>query len=54
MTENVLPAETLCEPGDTVRFEGTAATTRLGVLMLTTTLPVEPPFFLIERVVEER
>ena len=53
MTENVVPVETLCAPGDTVRFEGTAVATRLGVLMLITTLPVEPPFFLIAILTEE-
>ena len=49
----MVPVETLCAPGDTVRFEGTAVATRLGVLMLTTTLPVEPPFFLIAILTEE-
>ena len=44
--------ETLLEVGETVRLEGTVATTRLGVLMLTRTLPVEPPFFLMEMLVE--
>jgi len=38
----------LLEAGETVRFEGKVATTRLGVLILTTTLPVAPPFFLMD------
>ena len=53
MTEKVLPDETFWEVGETVRLAGTATATRLGVLMLTTTLPVEPPFFLIETLVED-
>src|SRR6185503_14244552 len=40
--------ETLWEPGETVRLEGKVATTRLGLLMLTRTLPVVPPFFLMD------
>jgi len=47
------PVETACAVGETVRFEGNEAATMLAVLMLTTTLPVEPPFFLIEILVEE-
>ena len=41
------PEEIVCEVGETVRLEGAVATTRLGLLMLTSTLPVPPPFFLI-------
>jgi hypothetical protein len=54
MIEKLLPEETFCEVGDTVRFDGTAVATNAGVLMLTTTLPVEPPFFLIAMLVDER
>src|ERR1043166_1392788 len=43
--ENVWPVETFCEAGETVRFEGNVATTRLGLFMLTSTLAVPPPFF---------
>src|ERR1043166_5995079 len=43
--ENVWPVETFCEAGETVRFYGNVATTRLGLFMLTSTLPVPPPFF---------
>ena len=45
--EKVCPLDTLCEAGETIRLEGKVATTRLGLLMLTSTLPVPPPFFLI-------
>ena len=45
--EKFEPVETVCEVGETVRLEGYDATTRLGLLMLTSTLPVAPPFFLI-------
>jgi hypothetical protein len=50
--EKFEPVETLCEAGETVKLEGKVATTRLGLLMLTITLPVVPPFFLIEMLVE--
>jgi hypothetical protein len=50
--EKFEPEETLWEPGETVRLEGKVATTRVGLLMLTRTLPVVPPFFLIVTVVE--
>jgi hypothetical protein len=40
------------EAGETVRLEGKVATTRLGLLIVTRTLPVAPPFFLIEILVE--
>ena len=43
---------TLLEVGETVRLEGKVATTRLGLLILTRTLPVAPPFFLIDIVLE--
>jgi len=46
------PEETVCEVGETIKLEGKVATTRLGLLMLTSTLPVAPPFFLIEILVE--
>jgi hypothetical protein len=39
---------TLLEVGETVRLEGAVTTTRLGLLILTTTLPVAPPFFFID------
>jgi hypothetical protein len=54
--EKLLPEETFCELGDTVKLLGwrAVATTILGVLMLTTTLPVAPPFLRIEMLVEER
>ena len=42
----------LLEVGETVRLEGKVATTRLGLLILTRTLPVAPPFFLIDMLVE--
>ena len=45
--EKFEPVETVCEAGETVRLEGKVATTRLGLFMLTSTLPVPPPFFLI-------
>ena len=38
----------LLEVGETVRLEGKVATTRLGLLILTRTLPVAPPFFLMD------
>jgi len=44
--------ETVLEVGATVRLEGMVATTRLGLLILTRTLPVAPPFFLIDMLVE--
>jgi len=51
--EKLDPVETVFEVGETVKFEGKVATTRLETLMLTTTLPVEPPFFLTEMLDEE-
>ena len=50
--EKLEPEETLWEVGETVRLEGKDATTRLGLLMLTRTLPVIPPFFLMDMLVE--
>ena len=52
--EKLLPVETVLEVGETVKFEGNAATTRLDVLMLTTTLAVAPPFFLIATLDEDK
>jgi hypothetical protein len=46
--EKLEPVETVCEVGDTVKLEGAEATTSLAALMLTITLSVEPPFFLME------
>src|SRR5215213_9280635 len=43
---------TVLKVGETVRLEGKVATTRLGLLILTRTLPVAPPFFLIAILVE--
>ena len=40
--------ETVCEVGETVKLDGKLASTKLEVLMLIVTLPVAPPFFLIE------
>jgi hypothetical protein len=53
MIEKLLPAETFWEVGVIPRFDGTVAVTNAGVLMLITTLPVEPPFFLIAMLVDE-
>ena len=50
--EKFEPVETVCEAGETVRFEGNEATTSLAVLMLMSTLPTEPPFFLMVIVAE--
>ena len=44
--------EIVLEVGETVRLEGKVATTRLGLLILTRTLPVAPPFFLIDILLE--
>ena len=44
--------ETLLDVGAIVRLEGPVATTRVGLLILTRTLPVVPPFFLMEILVE--
>ena len=43
--EKVEPVNTLCEVGEIVKLEGAVTTTRLGLLMVTSTLPVVPPFF---------
>ena len=45
MIEKLEPENTVCEVGETVKLEGAEATTRLGLLMVTSTLPVAPPFF---------
>lgn len=54
MIEKLLPEVTFCEVGVIPRFDGTAAVTNAGVLMLTTTLLVEPPFFLTLMLVDDR
>lgn len=50
--EKFEPVDSVCEAGETVKLDGYEATTRLGWLMLTSALPVEPPFFLMEILVE--
>jgi hypothetical protein len=54
MIEKLFPVKTVCEVGDIVRFDGAVAVTNVGVLMLTSTLLVEPPFFLTLMLVDER
>src|ERR1044072_5001043 len=53
MIEKVFPVRTVCEVGDTVRFDGAVVVTSRAVLMLIGTLPVEPPFFLMAMLVDE-
>jgi len=50
--EKVEPLNTVCEVGETVKLEGNVGTTRLGLLMVTSTLPVAPPFFFMLRLDE--
>jgi hypothetical protein len=46
--EKLEPVETVCEVGEISKLEGYDTTTRVGLLMLTSTLPVAPPFFFID------
>ena len=53
MIEKLFPTKTVWEVGDIVRFDGAVVVTNVAVLMLTSTLLVEPPFFLTLMLVDE-